>query len=224
MEQKYLITQINKKTGHLETFDIRTGEVISRNGEMVQAHKFAYSLEIEDAICNLLREGYSLAKISRMEQFPQLSVIYKWQELHPKFKERIKLAKAGRAEYFRDKAEEVLDNTMEKEDVPVSKLKFEGYMKLAEKDNPAEYGRSQQQVGQQGPMQIVIHTGISRDEPTTVEVINEREDGTDIGREKQQLEKSSTVVVERGEEAGTGRVSTGIARAKEKSSQEKESF
>lgn len=162
-----------------------------------------------------------------MEGFPQLSVMYKWQELHPKFKERIKLAKAGRAEYFRDKAEEVLDNTMEKEDVPVSKLKFDGYMKLAEKDNPLEYGRSQAQVSQAAPLQIVIHTGINRDEPQIVEVNNERKDGTDIGREKQQLEESSTVVVEaeaRREETGAG-IKTGIERAaKEESSQEKESF
>lgn len=173
--QNYFITQMDPETKEMVRYDIRTGEEVSRSGKLVAKARFAYNMEMADTICYFLREGKSMNWIAKQPNLPSRSVIYGWMEAHPDFQEKVKRAKANRAEYHRDKAEEILENADEFT-VKVDKLKFDGYMKLAEKGDPATYAPGGNKGGgSAGPIQIVVQTGISREEPVTVEVNNERE-------------------------------------------------
>lgn len=169
MEQKYLITTLDKQSGDLNTYDIRTGEIVSSNGVPVVSGRFAYSLEIADAICNLVREGQTLTKISRMKGMPQLHVMYRWMDIHPDFKKLVEGAKANRAMYNLDKAQQILedtDTTISRDELAAQKFKFDGHIKLAEKDNP----KLMEGKGGAAPLQIVVNTGILREGATTVDI------------------------------------------------------
>lgn len=210
--KKYHITQMDPETKEMVTYDIRTGEEVARNGKPAPKALFAYTLEVADTICYFLREGKSMNWITKQPNLPNRSIIYKWIEVHPDFAERVKRAKSNRAEYFRDKAEEVLERA---DDLTIKsdKLKFDGYMKLAEKDNPVEYGSVQKAGGGSAPLQIIVQTGINR-EPTTVEVVNEREDGENPeGRESNRISSIVAIAKEDG----------GETSGREEARQEKES-
>lgn len=173
MEVKNTITLLNKQTKALETFDMFTGELVSSSTELVPS--FIYTVEMAQAICNLVREGHTLQEIAAMEGMPKLHAIYGWRSGHPDFKKALVEAKKDRAEYFHDKAVAALQSAegAAKEEVPAAKLQFDGWLKLAEKGNPEEYNPKPQMLqGGAAPAMIVINTGINR-EPTTVEVINE---------------------------------------------------
>lgn len=162
MDEKSTMTLLNRQTGKLETFNIHTGELIVREGEA--KNSFVYSLEMADAICNLIREGCTLNEISKYEGMPPLHVIYRWRSYHPDFAEKIKKAKLDRAEFYHDKAASILETASRatKDDVPAIKLQFDGYLKLAEKNNPEEYQAKPAQVAGAGTTVIMINTGINR--------------------------------------------------------------
>lgn len=164
------MTLLDKQSGSLVTYDIRTGEKLSVDGVVVQKSQYGYSLEIADAVCNLLREGHTLTKISKMDNMPQLTVLYRWMSVHPDFKKMVEAAKVDRGSYNLDKAQTILEE-IDPEDTPrdvllAKKFQFEGHIKLAEKDNPKLLEKAQGAA----PLQIVVNTGIIRGEPTTVEV------------------------------------------------------
>ena len=166
MKNSHLISIRNKVNGALETYDIRTGDLVQTNGIVTQ-NGFTYTVQTAEAICNLVAEGYSLSRISEMKGMPSSSVMYRWRELHPEFRNRLKAARAVRAEVYRDKAEQILEDTIDKDEVPVNKFKFDGYMRLAEKDAPEMYGTSAQlNTGQGMSLKLVVNTGIVRDEAT----------------------------------------------------------
>lgn len=174
MEERSTMTLLNKQTKLLETFNIHTGELVQREGELVS--QFVYSIEIADAMCALIREGTTLKNIAAMDQFPNLHIIYNWQNHYPDFKMKMKQAKKDRAEYFHDKAVGVLEDAdgISKEEVPGAKLQFDGFLKLAEKGNPDAYNpKPQQLIGGAAPAMIIINTGINRDSPITVETTSE---------------------------------------------------
>lgn len=188
MDQKFMMTLLDRKTKKLKTYDIRTGEVVSTDGVLNQKAQMGYSLEIADAICNLVREGKTLSFIADLDQMPQLHVIYKWREIHPDFGKRLKQARADRADFYHDKAEHAVERVEDKDDVPVGKFKFDAYMKLAEKGNPSQYGQ-QRSIEGPGALQIIVNTGIVRDDPVTVEVIDEESKSS--GREQQLVVETS---------------------------------
>lgn len=173
MEEKNTMTLLNKQTKALETYNIHTGELVATSGQLVRS--FVYSLEIAEAICNLIREGKTLNDIALIEGMPQLHTMYQWRRYHPDFRKHMSDAKKDRAEYFHDKAVEALRDSAgaSKEEVPGAKLQFDGFIKLAERGNPEEYNAKPQMLQQSAaPAMIVINTGINR-EPTTIEVNNE---------------------------------------------------
>jgi len=171
MEGKGTYTILDPLTRKLVTYDVHTGEVIAKEGALVPKSNFQYTLELGAGICALVREGKTLKTISELPNMPSLHLIYAWRNHYPDFKKGLEEAKQDRADYFHDKAAEAVEEVAEKEDVPVGKFKFDSYLKLAEKGNPREYGQKTQIEGQQGALQIVLHTGIVREkqEPITVE-------------------------------------------------------
>ncbi len=163
---------LNKETGNLETFDIITGELIYAGGELVKDHDFAYTIPQAILIADEIRLGKTLQEVGSMPTMPSLSLIYAWRRNHPDFKQLMQDAKADRAEFMRDKAQETLENATE-DTVKVDKLQFDGYLKLAEKDDPDNFGKSTNTEA--GGVQIIVNTGIVRDSDI-IEVIVPKED------------------------------------------------
>lgn len=141
---------------------MHTGEVVAVEGQ--NQNKFLYTLDMADAICNLIREGLTMQDIAKIGGMPPLHLIYKWKNIHPDFADRIKKAKGDRAEYYHDKAVAALDKAdgSSKDEVPGLKLQFDGYLKLAEKNNPEEYAAKPDKVAGAGTTVIMINTGINR--------------------------------------------------------------
>ena len=181
MDKKYLMSTINKTTGSLETYDIRTGELIRSDGMALETGK-VYSEALGDAIAGLIGEGRSLISIAKQPGMPSVGVMHRWAQLYPTFKSKVQMARRYRADVYREKAESILENLADKEEVPVAKLKFEGYMRLAEKDNPEMYGNASQAVSGQGmSLKLVVNTGIVRDGNIVEGVEYEKKDDEDIG-------------------------------------------
>lgn len=181
MDKKYLMSTINKTTGSLETYDIRTGELVRSDGMALETGK-VYSEALGDAIAGLIGEGRSLISIAKQPGMPSVGVMHRWSMLYPSFKSKVQMARKYRADVYREKAESILENLADKEDVPVAKLKFEGYMRLAEKDNPEMYGNASQAVSGQGmSLKLVVNTGIVRDGSIVEGVEYEKKDDEDIG-------------------------------------------
>lgn len=181
MDRKYLMSTINRSTGHLETYDIRTGELVRSDGIALETGKI-YSEALGDAIAGLIGEGLSLISIAKQAGMPSVGVMHRWSMLYPTFKNKVMMARKYRADVYREKAESILEGLSEKDEVPVAKLKFEGYMRLAEKDNPEMYGNASQAIGGQGmSLKLVVNTGIVRDVEIVEGVVYEETDDKDIG-------------------------------------------
>ena len=169
MDARNLINVQNKDTGQMQTFDMITGEEIYRDGRLLKDHQFAYTIEDGLNICSRVREGQTLKEIASLPDTPSLHLIYAWKNLHPDFAKALGNAKADRAEHFRDKAVEVLEDTDEDSNLGVAKFKFDGYTKLAAQDNPAEFGQKREDGGS-APTQIIIQTGVPLGEQPIIEV------------------------------------------------------
>lgn len=181
MELKNVMTVLDKKTGELRSYDTRTGEVISTDGVLVHKERFAYSLELCDAICGLVREGTTVTKIAEMPGMPNLHLIYAWMRYHPDFRKAIELARQDRAEHHMDKAADVLEGTEQnmkslgRDELNARKFVFDSHLKMAEKNNPEKL-MEKKNIG--APLQIIINTGIIRDEDgvKTIEAHGQRVD------------------------------------------------
>ena len=171
MDAHNLVSVQNKETGQLQTFDMITGEEVFRDGRLVKDHQFIYTVEDGMQISALVREGKTLKQIASLPDAPSLHLIYAWRRMHPDFAKSLADAKADRAEYFRDKAVELLDQKDLDEDgkLKVAKFKFDGYTKLAAQDNPAEFGQKREDGGS-APTQIIIQTGVPLGEQPIIEV------------------------------------------------------
>ena len=145
-----------------------TGEEVAIDGQRLQ-DRILYSVDIGLKITALIREGKTLKQIASLPDMPALHLIYHWRANHPDFDMAMKKAKADRAEVFRDKAVEILENTNEEEDLKLAKFKFDGYTKLAAQDNPAEFGQKREDGGD-APTQIIIQTGVPLGEQPIIEV------------------------------------------------------
>lgn len=174
MEKKYLITNINPRTGKLETYDYRTGDLMGTEEGLTS--KYVYTFALGQAICNLVREGKTIKWITQQDNMPAYSTVSNWRNLFPDFDAMMKQARRDRAEYYHDKAVEALEGAegAGREELPAAKLQVEGFMKLAEKGNPEAFNPKQNVLqNANAPTMIVINTGINR-EPINIEVNNEK--------------------------------------------------
>lgn len=179
MEEKFAMTILDKSTGKLVTRDIRTGEVIAEEGSSVP--QYLYSLEMADAICNLVREGHTYKEISGMKGMPSSHLIHSWRSQHPDFARNLKQARRDRASWFHDEAVELIKDsvTLEKDEVAREKFRFDGLMRLSEIDDQDTYGKKTTGHGAAGPTTIVINTGITRQEVIEVQYEQSESNGED---------------------------------------------
>jgi len=152
--------------GNIRAIDMYTGEVVSLAEHEVLGRSYKYTLNWGDAICEAIRQGMTMKKIGDHPKYPPLSVIYTWRDRHPDFKERMKAAKQDRAEFHRDRALEIAEETESKEEAHVNRLKVDTHKWAASKDDPARYENNikveQHHTGQVGF--FALRTGVPRSE------------------------------------------------------------
>lgn len=178
------ITVFNTETQRMEVLDIHTGNVLMEDGIPSESYHFMPTQKTFEAICGLVREGNSLENISQMDGFPNIHVMYGWKRKFREFKQMILEAREDRADYFMEKAEKEVDSALTAEDARVAKVKFDAYTNLAEKYNRKDYGKPERgDGGSSGPVKIVVHTGINRENPVDYVEVNygQDEEVKDIG-------------------------------------------
>lgn len=179
-ETKHYVTK-NPTTGKLEVICLDTGEVLSNEGADVA--KYKYNMETALLVCQEIREGATLKKLSQKLGI-DLSVIHYWQRRYPQFAQEMKIARQERAEYFHDKVLELADEVIDRDDVAVARFKTDQYKWAAEKGNPEAYGNKTQVSGsiENKVSMIVLNTGIKRVKPD-IEVDYEQKDTSDTGQQ-----------------------------------------
>ena len=167
------ITILNKKTGNIETMNLHTGELIDSSSAQHHVSKFLYSPDLCEAVCNAIADGDTLTNICKMEGVPPKYIIARWRQEHPEFDKLFKQAMAARAMSYHDRsvdALEEIDSGVDEETAKTKKMVFDGFMKLAEKNDPAGFSVSKNAphlTAGGGTRILIINTGIDRSPDST---------------------------------------------------------
>jgi hypothetical protein len=152
------VIQYNAQTGGLEKICLLTGNIVTPE----KKPKFVYTLEIGNAICDLVRQGMTVSRISGISGMPPAGVVYRWLGANPDFRDKLEQARRDRAEVFHDKVLELVgDGDIHKEDVPGIKLAVDTYKWAAEKNDPERFGTRKPDSESHGPTVIMIDTGFN---------------------------------------------------------------
>ena len=125
-------------------------------------HLWKYSKSYAERVCDYLLNGKSLTKICKIKGMPSYSTLCYWRSNNVDFDNMIKKSKQYRAEQFRDRIEEEIDEHLEKDEVAQAKLKFDKLKYLAAVDDQETYGKSTGNSSGDNNIQVVINTGINR--------------------------------------------------------------
>ena len=151
-----------------------------------------YRPDVGDAVCLLVRQGITLKDAAHRLPIRDVTTIYRWRRDHPDFREKLEAARKDAADNFIDKIQEIADTKdIPKEDVPGARLRVDSYKWLAEKANPQKYSpKSEIAADEDNPLQIVIDTGIKRDEPLEADYTNIDDGKTAIDTEREYSQDS----------------------------------
>lgn len=168
------------KMDDLIKVEIDGKELLMQKGMSLGTYKpinCKYSKPLGDLIIEAIIEGEGVTKACK-KYGTSYSTVMRWAMEFEEFGKALDLARAHRAEKTHDDITDIAER-LQKEDM--NKTKVEALGKAAdilkwsaEKSSPQKYGNSKEKVGQ-GAVQIVINTGINREEPqpVTVEVQGE---------------------------------------------------
>ena len=135
----------------------------------VRDSKFALTESIRSKAVNMVIEDMYRKDIAKALGVPYSRFTY-WFAKHPDFRKDMEEAEKVRAAHFRDKYAQQVEAVKKKSEVPVAKLKMQGYEKLAEWDDPAKYGSKHTVEGNPDkPLTLIIDTGIRRKQIKDVE-------------------------------------------------------
>lgn len=133
----------------------------------------------------MVREGSTYKDITALDYMPDIPILMMWKNRHPDFSENLKNARRDRAMLYHDEAVDVLRDSagVERNDVAREKMRFDGFMKLAEKGAPQDFlPKVQDKAIGNAPTILIINTGVNR-QPVTIDagVINVEETTQSIG-------------------------------------------
>ena len=179
-------------TGRVHLASVLTGEVIKSTPDeaagYIEGNRLSpqfekgngvtwhYSKLYHDLVAEKIIEGLSLTQISRLEGFPNLTILTKWRAQYPAFNEAITLARKAKAQKYEDMIEDSLEATrkLKKDEIPAEKLWLDKAKWLAEKHDPQTYGTKRESTTEgSAPVHMTINTGVPLDEgdqPITIEV------------------------------------------------------
>lgn len=136
-----------------------------------------FSRPMADLIVQDIIEGIGITKACKKYNITY-STLMRWAEDFPEFGKELDKAKRYRADSTHDQIVDLVDRLTKEQ---LNKTQVEAIGKAAdilkwsaEKSDPNRFG-GKTEKGQQGAVQIIIQTGISREDPTTItaEVVNE---------------------------------------------------
>jgi hypothetical protein len=184
-------SELNKKTGLIESYDMVTGDLVAVSGSPYTvdfSHKYKevtlpsgrvvrvdqgvdtsllvhvakeYNPTVVEIICQKITEGGSLTRVCQEPGMPSYQTICRWRRIHPEVDEMLGRARRDRAEYLRDKALETAEYADE-EEVNSAKLRVETYKWAAGKDAPDRFESKGPSTNIVAPTTIIISTGIDR--------------------------------------------------------------
>lgn len=137
--------------------------------------RYKYSKYVGDIICQKIAEGGVLKDICAQAGMPPISIIYRWMRENQPFHAAVQEAREVRAESFADEiykiAQMSTSGVVDKDNIAGLKLATDAYKWLAEKNGKQSYGASKNAEGKgEMSVQIVVNTGIVRDNDDIVEV------------------------------------------------------
>ena len=135
--------------------------------------KYAFNKFVGDIICQQIAEGLTIHQICKKEGMPSSSVIHRWMRENDKFHLGIQEAREIRAESFADELVRLtaIAEVSNKDQIPGLKLASDNYKWLAEKNGKKSYGAGKNSdSNMESHVQIIVNTGIVRDNAEVVEV------------------------------------------------------
>lgn len=119
-----------------------------------------YTKRIAVQIHKLYLLGHSITKIAEIEGYPTRDTIFRWKKEHSWFGILMAEAKTQRAELFEEKAIAAAEASVDKDDAPSQRLKFDAYKWGAEVNDPSKYGKKVTHAGDaDAPIRFVVSTG-----------------------------------------------------------------
>lgn len=148
-------------------------------------HKMPYCDMTAELIVDHIANGGKISQLPRDKGFPSYSVICRWRQQFPEFEESLAKAMKMKSDLFMARIEdEVMDLDAEVKDdldLKIKKTKLDNIKWLAEKHDSSRFGKGKSEGGNVGALQIIVNTGIVRDEDNIIEVV--KEDAIEPGRE-----------------------------------------
>lgn len=187
MEKKKEVGYYTDGSGVTREIDILTGKVLNKSHSLEDFanDKFAPATLEEAAMTSwkynsawgdlimqkMLEENLSLSKVCKKQGFPSYHTVARWRAEVPELDKRLKQARVARSNLMRDEIEDSLDKDIDKSEVSVERLKFDKQKTLLASDNPEVYGTGpkKQEAGGATQVNIIIDTGIRRDEPVIID-------------------------------------------------------
>lgn len=99
----------------------------------------SYTQEVADNICTLLAEGESLRKICGKPGMPSLSMVFRWLDKNPSFREQYVRAREAQTEKMLEDILSIADEATP-EDAAVAKLRVDARKWAMSKLAPKRYG------------------------------------------------------------------------------------
>lgn len=96
-----------------------------------------YSEAIANDICEEIANGRSLRSVCSSHSMPTTSMVYRWLNEHPEFREQYAHARERQADYFADQVHEIASC---EEDVARARLRIDAIKWHTEKLYPKTYG------------------------------------------------------------------------------------
>lgn len=186
------IQRVNE-LGQLVEIDMITGQtiVVQDLQNMLPSEKYQYTTQIGEIIAGLIREGTSLAEVGDIDGMPDRRTILAWRRRYPDFGEKIRQALEDSAYVYAAKVNRVAEELEEagKESAPGLKGAADQYRWLAEKYNPEQFGQKTKISGDaNAPLQIIVGTGIQRNDPTVVDTEGKTVEEKTCGEDEKQVE------------------------------------
>lgn len=92
---------------------------------------------------------------------PSYATLCRWRRIHPWIDERLHEARIDRAERLRDEAMELIEGTIDKDEVAAVTLKHKAKVWAAGVDDPNRYSpKAKIEATVNNPTQILVYTGI----------------------------------------------------------------
>lgn len=179
VQQDYNENFILGKMDDLLEVDIDGQKILMQKGMTLSTYKpvnSRFSRPLADLILQeIIENGTGITRACKKFGVGY-STLMNWADKNEDFGKALDRAKRYRADKTHDEvmdiAEDLKSKTLNKTQVEALKAAADLKKWSAEKSDPHRFGNSKEKAAQ-GAVQIVINTGISREEPTTVEVIDE---------------------------------------------------